>query len=235
MSLPPLASGPLIAVIEDSAPLRENLLLSLAASGKTAWGCASAEAFYREYVVRQPDIVLVDLGLPGEAGISVIEHLRQIPALGIIVVTARGSDDSIRAATAAGADHYFIKPVNLTKLLGAIDALWRRMSQSTQSVTARPWILDLLGASLTPPDREAIALSAGEVALLTCLSDGAGQIISKDQLCAQVFSVAAPPSHAQLDVLVSRLRSKTKSQGCVLPLRSIFGKGLAFVEPILRQ
>ena len=235
MSRPPPTSGPLVAVIEDSAPLRENLLLSLTASGKTAWGCASAEAFYREYIVRPPHIVLVDLGLPGEAGINVIEHLRQIPALGIIVVTARGDDDTIRAATAAGADHYFIKPVNLTKLLGAIDALWRRLSTSTQSVTDRSWILDLLGATLTPPDQAAIPLSAGEIALLTCLSDGAGQIISKDQLCAHVFGGAAPQNHSHLDVLVSRLRSKAKSMGCVLPLRSIFGKGLAFVEPILRR
>ena len=78
-------------------------------------------------------------------------------------------------------------------------------------------------------------MSRGEVALLTCLSGNAGQIISKDEICVQVFGVAAPHDHNQLDVLVSRLRSKAKRKGYALPVRSIFGKGLAFVEPIRRS
>ena len=236
-SAPPvtLGGGPNIAVIEDSAPLRENLILSLTASGKLAWGCASAEAFYRESVVRRPHMVVVDLGLPGEYGISVIEQLHRVPELGIIVITAQGSDESIRSATIAGADYYFVKPVKLPSLLAAIDALWRRLPYKANSLVVRPWSLDLLAPSLTTPDRTAIPLSRGEVALLTCLSGNAGQIISKDEICVQVFGVAAPHDHKQLDVLVSRLRSKAKRKGYVLPVRSIFGKGLAFVEPIRRS
>ncbi len=235
-SAPPntLAGGPNIAVIEDSAPLRENLILSLTASGKLAWGCASAEAFYRESVVRRPHMVVVDLGLPGEYGISVIEQLHRVPELGIIVITAQGSDESIRSATIAGADYYFVKPVKLPTLLAAIDALWRRLSRQTGFLTARPWVLDLLVPSLTAPDRAAMGLSAGEVALLTCLSESPGEIISKDDICVRVFGATTPQGHNQLDVLVSRLRKKAKHKGYALPVRSIFGKGLAFVEPIVR-
>jgi two-component system response regulator PhoP len=229
----PTTKAPAIAVIEDSAPLRENLVLSLTVSGKKAWGCESAEAFYRQCCVRRPDIVLVDLGLPGEDGISMIGYLRQIPHLGIIVVTARGSDDSLREATAAGADHYFVKPVKLPQLLGAIDALWRRLSQPSTTTTPRPWLLDLLNSTLVPPGREAVPLSAGEAALLASLCSCAGQIVGKNELCAQVFGGAAQRNHSHLDVLISRLRNKAKKQDCTLPLRSIFGKGLTFVDPIV--
>jgi two-component system response regulator PhoP len=236
VSAPPasLTSGPRIVVIEDSAPLRENLILSLTASGKLAWGCASAEAFYRDCVGRRPHIVVVDIGLPGEDGLRVIEHLHQVREFGIIVATAQGSDESIRSATGAGADYYFVKPVKLPQLLAAIDSLWRRLPHQANSQTARRWLLDLLTPSLTPPDRAAIPLTPSEAALLTCLSATAGLIISKDEICAYVFGDSLPERHAHLDVLVSRLRSKVKSQGYALPLRSIFGKGLAFVEPIWR-
>ena len=229
----PNAAGPTIAVIEDSAPLRENLVLSLTASGKSAWGCESAEAFYRHCCVCRPQIVLLDLGLPGEDGISVIQHLRKIPELGIIVVTARGSDDSLRKATDAGADHYFVKPVKLPQVLGAIDSLWRRLSHPNQKAEARPWLLDMVAPSLTPPDRIAIELSAGEAALLACLCDRAGQVIAKTELFAPLFGETTQRDHRHIDVLISRLRSKAKKQGCALPLRSIFGKGLSFVEPIV--
>jgi two-component system response regulator PhoP len=229
----PTAKAPAIAVIEDSTPLRENLVLSLTVSGKLAWGCDSAEAFYRECCVRRPDIVLVDLGLPGEDGVSMIGYLRQIPNLGIIVVTARGSDDSLREATAAGADHYFVKPVKLPQLLGAIDALWRRLSQPSTTTTPRPWLLDLLNSTLVPPGREAVPLSAGEAALLASLCSCAGQIVGKDELCAKVFGVAGQSDYGRLDVLISRLRSKAKKLDCVLPLRAIFGRGLTFVEPLV--
>ena len=229
----PLTGGPTIAVIEDSAPLRENLILSLTVSGKVARGYESAEAFYRQCSVQRPDIVLVDLGLPGEDGMDVIRHLRQIPELGIIVTTARGGDDSIRAATAAGADHYLVKPVKFPLLLAAIDALWRRLSHQAQTTTGRSWLLNLKDSSLIPPGRPAMSLSAGEVALLTRLSGLTGQIVDKNELCAHVFGSAGQSDYGRLDVLISRLRSKAKKLDCVLPLRAIFGRGLTFVEPLV--
>lgn len=229
----PLTGGPTIAVIEDSAPLRENLILSLTVSGKVARGYESAEAFYRQCTVQRPHIVLVDLGLPGEDGIDVIRHLRQIPELGIIVTTARGGDDSIRAATAAGADHYLVKPVKFPLLMGAIDAIWRRLSHQAQTTTGRSWLLNLKDSSLIPPGRPAMSLSAGEVALLTRLCGLTGQIVDKNELCAHVFGSAGQSDYGRLDVLISRLRSKAKKLDCVLPLRAIFGRGLTFVEPLV--
>jgi DNA-binding response OmpR family regulator len=232
----PVPDGPAIAVIEDSAPLRDNMVMSLTASGKLAWGCESAEGFYRECCLRRPHILLVDLGLPGENGISLIQHLSQTHAFGIIVVTARGDDDSHGAAMTAGADHYFVKPVKFPQLLGAIDALWRRISQTTTPAsTALPWLFDAVACTLRSPSDVAMGLSASEAALLACFCRYNRQIIGKVELCASVFGTTAQSCDGRIDVLVSRLRSKAKDHGVALPLRSIFGKGLSFVEPIIRR
>src|SRR5690606_23653772 len=84
-------SKPRLAIIEDNQDLREELVFYLEAKGYAVWGVSSAEAFWRELHGRPADIVLIDLGLPGEDGFSVIDYLRQLSNFGLIVISARGS------------------------------------------------------------------------------------------------------------------------------------------------
>ena len=234
-----LASRPRIAIIEDHEALRENTLLSLRAHDLPSWGVGSAEAFYREALVDLPDIVLIDLGLPGEDGFSAIRHLRQLPTLGIIAVTARGALHDRLEGMAAGADHYLVKPVEVGELLAAIKSLWRRQlpmaaapSHADQPAqTATQWRLDAVNSHMWSPDGRAVALTGNELALLSRLAANAGELVDKRELSQSLFPGETGASYHRVEVTVSRLRSKFKAHGLALPLRVVFGRGMALIEP----
>ncbi|MCB4361071.1 response regulator transcription factor [Quatrionicoccus australiensis] len=237
----PFPTFPCIAVIEDDEDLRANLLLTLRSKNYPTWGAASAEEFYRERAVSPADIVLVDLGLPGEDGLSALRHLRQNGNLGIIVVTARGGSENRIAGLEAGADHYFIKPVDTRELLAAIESLWRRMvarsaategaKNSTPLASADNWVLEPTAQTLNLPDGRKIKFSERECNLLACLMGAQGLVVGKAALHAAIFPEAEEIDLHRVDVIVSRLRQKSESLlGSPLPIRTIFGKGFVLVS-----
>lgn len=226
-------SGPVVAVVEDFAPLRENILLSLAASGIAAWGAESAEALYRELTVRPTDIVVMDLGLPGESGLDALRHLARRPGLGIIVASARGGDDDIQSALAAGAYRYFVKPVPLTTLLAAIESLWQHLARSAAASKPAPWRLRRATPSLITGEGREIPLTSGEHALLACLATQPGRVVPKHELLAAILPGAQPEHYARIEVLTSRLRGKLKRHGYLLPVRTQFAQGLILANDIV--
>jgi len=237
----PFLIFPRIAVIEDDEDLRANLLLTLRSKNLPAWGAASAEEFYREQAVSPADIVLVDLGLPGEDGLSALRHLRRNSGLGIIVVTARGGAENRIAGLQAGADHYFIKPVDTRELLAAIESLWRRIIASTVAaeVAANPvpaihsdyCQLEPTALMLELSDGRKVQLSDREYNLLACLMAAQGLVVNKTDLHAATFPDSQEVDLHRIDVIVSRLRHKTESQlGTPLPIRTIFGKGFVLMS-----
>lgn len=230
-----------MAVIEDDEDLRANLLLTLHSKKFPAWGAASAEEFYRERAVVPADIVLIDLGLPGEDGLTALRHLRQNSNLGIIVVTARGGSESRIAGLEAGADHYFLKPVETRELLAAIEALWRRAVARTTLADAKAspaslasaddWVLEPTALTLGLPDGREIQLSDREYKLFACLMAAQGLVVGKVALHAAIFPDVEVIDLHRIDVIVSRLRQKSESQlGVPLPIRTIFGKGFVLVS-----
>jgi two-component system, OmpR family, response regulator PhoP len=226
---PPNTSGnPRLALVEDSVPLRTNTLLSLEAAGFVVQGFGQVEDFYRATSVRPFDIVLMDLGLPGEDGVSAIQHLSASDGLGIIVITARGALADREAAMAAGADHYLVKPIRHMELVSAIDALWRRMGRSKLPQEGLHWVLDPVQDTLTDPQGRCIHLTHSESILMQALADCPRMAVERETLLQTLFPGQRDANLHRIEVLVSRLRQKFKSHGVVLPLRSIFGKGLCF-------
>lgn len=121
-----------VAIIEDSADLLDELLAFLRHRGFDAWGVRSAEAFWRQLHRDPVDIVLIDIGLPGEDGFSVLDYLHEIGQFGLVVVTARGHEQDRLQALNAGADLYLIKPVNFSDLAESIQALGSRLRQQNR-------------------------------------------------------------------------------------------------------
>lgn len=228
-------AGPRLALVEDSAPLRHNTVLSLEAAGFDVQGFGQVEDFYRAASVQPFDIVLMDLGLPGEDGLSAIRHLSARDRLGIIVITARGSLDDRDEAIAAGADHYMVKPIRHMDLVSAIDGLWRRLSRSEGQQAPAVWTLAPLLPALQTPAGVQVRLTQGEAVLLQTLAQWPRMTVEKDLLVEALFPGQREVSFHRVEVLVSRLRSKCKAHGVVVPLRSIFGKGLCFNAPIQVQ
>lgn len=234
----PFPKFPCIAVIEDDEDLRANLLLTLRSRNYPTWGAASAEEFYRERAIAPADIVLIDLGLPGEDGLTALRHLSKNSNLGIIVITARGGTDNRIAGLEAGADHYFIKPVDTRELLAAIDTLWRRVGvkqianspRACDEANAKIWILSHTNVCLKLPDGRTLPLSQREYEYLACLMDSPGTLFTKAALHQHLFPDLEEIDTHRIEVILSRLRQKAENQfGLTLPIRTVFGKGFAFV------
>ncbi|HCA0388415.1 response regulator, partial [Klebsiella pneumoniae] len=116
-----------LAIIEDNADLLDELLAWLGYRGFEVWGTRSAEAFWRQLHSHPVDIVLVDIGLPGEDGFSVLNYLHELGHYGLVVVSARGQQQDKLQALSLGADAYLIKPVNFAHLAETLTALGARL------------------------------------------------------------------------------------------------------------
>src|SRR5262249_51825113 len=115
-----MKNDPLIAVVEDEAPIRRFLRASLTAEGFKTVEAISAKDGLRAITQERPDLILLDLGLPDEDVVSVIRQLREWSALPVIVLSARGDETNKIAALDAGADDYLTKPFGVGELLARI-------------------------------------------------------------------------------------------------------------------
>lgn len=224
-------SKPRLAIIEDHADLREELQFFLQAQGYACWGCDSAESFWKQLHFQPVDIVLVDLGLPGEDGFSVVEHLNRLAGFGRVIISARGDQEDRLRGLSLGADLYLVKPINFSDLCRQIDQLWRRLQiQPLAPAPARhAWQVDAVQSCLITPTGQQIRLSGQELALVEILLCQPGEIHSRESLHGQLFGLQQEPDDHRIDVILHRLRKKARDQRIKLPLRTLFGKGIAFV------
>jgi len=237
MNLPSLR----VALIEDNEDLRDELLFFLRHRGYSAWGVASAEAFWKELHRNPVDIVLVDLGLPGEDGFSVVQYLHSMGSYGLIILTARGGEQERLRGLNLGADLFLVKPVNLARLGASLHTLGARLhsgeggQESGRTRLDDPhgqWQLGVEDVCLKSPSDKPLALSPQEFELLKILMHSANQIFSKEALHDLLFEYADAKELHRVDVILSRLRSKAKAQGVSLPIRSVFGKGVVFTGAV---
>ncbi|MDU2542346.1 MAG: response regulator [Klebsiella sp.] len=202
-----------LAIIEDNADLLDELLAWLGYRGFEVWGSRSAEAFWRQLHSHPVDIVLIDIGLPGEDGFSVLSYLHELGHYGLVVVSARGQQQDKLQALSLGADAYLIKPVNFAHLAETLTALGARLQQD------RPAAL---------PSEAPGTASSTATGLWRLHED---KLISPDARTLEfLFSHDSEPDLHRIDVVISRLRHKARQQGIHLPVRAIFGKGLAFIS-----
>ena len=233
-----------LAVIEDNADLLDELLAWLGYRGFEVWGTRSAEAFWRQLHSHPVDIVLIDIGLPGEDGFSVLSYLHELGHYGLVVVSARGQQQDKLQALSLGADAYLIKPVNFAHLAETLTALGARLQQDRpapqqpEMASAAPapapapatGLWRLHEDKLISPDARTLELTQQEYRLVELLMRNRNEVCSKLDLHACLFAHESEPDLHRIDVVVSRLRHKARQQGIHLPVRAIFGKGLAFIS-----
>ena len=225
-----------VAIVEDEVVQRTCVELFLQNCGFTVWGAPSAEAFYRQLAAQPADVVLVDRGLPGEDGLSLIRHLHEIGRYGIIALTGCGSVADRIAGLDAGADQYFVKPVDLHELAAGIRALVRGRSRTTMpthrapDVGHAPWHINRMERALVSPLGQGVKLTSREMELLECLLKEPDCTVPKAHIIKTLGAPDEPEGYHRVEALISRLRKKVEQEsGLALPIRSIFGKGLVFV------
>lgn len=219
-----------IAVVEDDEDIRANVCRFLEKSGLRVWGAESAEAFYVRLLRDKADLVLVDLGLPGEDGLSLVQRLagQGIP---VVVLTARGDLDSRIAGLDAGALQYFVKPTDLNELVAGIRSQLRRTGpRPVKGAQVMPWRLDAAAAQLIAPNQRAVALTSRELELVSCLMVANGGLVTKQALVDAMSTGDVEDGFHRIESQLTRLRRKTLTDtDMALPVRAVFGRGLVFI------
>ncbi|HYC03960.1 MAG TPA: response regulator [Azospirillaceae bacterium] len=230
-----------ILVVDDEAELRDLLVGYLGEHGFEVEGCAGGAELDRRLAAAPAELVLLDLGLPGEDGFSIARRLRGLPGGGpaIIMVTGAGTVVDRVVGLEVGADDYVPKPFDYRELLARIRAVLRRASAKAapkagaDEVVFGPWRLDLGARTLTRDDGGAVVLTAMEFDLLAALAKRPNRVLTRDQLLdlstSGAASAAAEPFDRAIDVRVTRLRRKVEADpGRPRFIRTVRGTGYMF-------
>jgi two-component system, OmpR family, response regulator len=191
----------------------------------------------------QVDLVILDLMLPGEDGLTLARILRNESAIGIIILTGRGETVDRIIGLEMGADDYLPKPFHLRELLARVKSVLRRVEGGTgdaprpvrSRVRFAGWRFDLSSRELLSPVGQGVRLTTGEFDLLAAFVNNANQVLSRDRLLDLARSREAGPFDRTIDVQVGRLRRKLDDdpQNPTL-IKTVRGSGYMFtpaVEP----
>ncbi len=219
-----------IVVVEDHDVLREVTVYGLRELGHTVTGVSCAEAIDDEIGALPVDLLVVDLNLPGEDGISLTRRIRSTqPNVGIIMVTARAHIDDKQAGYASGADIYLTKPTSIIELGAAVQALGRRVRQvsSEQQFSINTAAMTLNGSN------GSVDLSAHEAAFLSALARAPGRRLDYWQLMVLGGHTEAGLTKRTLEVQVVRLRKKLIEAGATTqPIKSVRNVGYQLCIPV---
>jgi len=198
-----------VLVVDDELPMRRTLDIGLRASGYDVELAATGEEALELAGRREPDAVILDLGLPGVDGIHVAQGLRGWSAVPIIVLSARGTEAVKVAALDAGADDYVTKPFGMDELLARLRAALRRANPALDVGTVRTadFTIDLLAKTVTAGGAE-VRLTPTEWQILELLVRQRGRLVSQSSLLRDVWGPEYQRETHYLRVYLSQLRRK---------------------------
>jgi two-component system, OmpR family, KDP operon response regulator KdpE len=199
-----------VLVIEDEAPMRRFLRASLTSSGYQVLEASSASDGLAQAAAYNPDLVLLDLGLPDQDGLEVTERLREWAKMPIIVISARGRDEDKVKALDAGADDYVTKPFSVSELHARIRAALRRTATTETGesrFSAGDIKVDLARREVTVGGQQ-IHVTPIEYKLLTTLIKHAGRVVTHRQLLQEVWGPNSGDQTQYLRVYMAQLRHK---------------------------
>ncbi len=228
---------PHILVVDDHRDIRELVGRYLAKNGfrtSTAEDAEAARTVLRNGAV---DLVVLDIMMPGEDGLSLCRHLRESTLVPVILLTAMAEETDRIVGLEIGADDYLTKPFNPRELLARIRSVLRRTQALPPSREPNRdgvyrfagWTLDPARRELTDADGVAVPLSTGEFRLLVAFLDRPGVVLSRDQLLDITRGREAVPFDRSVDNQVSRLRRKIEPDPKVpVLIKTVWGGGYSF-------
>ena len=249
-----------IAILDDEPDITQLLATYFAASGFRVTQLHNGAGLMELMASAKPDLVLLDLGLPGEDGFAIARRLREHWACGLVIVTGRGDAVDKVVGLEIGADDYVTKPFDLRELLARVKAVLRRtQGNSPDNVPAVPspapvqrsapgdaatvqdserfrfagWLLDRPARRLLGPQGVEVPLTSGEFDLLSVFVRHPGRVLSRDFLLESTRGREAAPFDRTIDVQIGRLRRKLEvdSQDPRI-LKSVRGAGYVLVPGV---
>jgi two-component system OmpR family response regulator len=206
---------PHILVVDDHRDIRDLLARYLAKHGFRASAAESAAAARRALQAADIDLIVLDIMMPGEDGLSLTRFVREKEDIPVILLTAMGEETDRIVGLEVGADDYFAKPFNPRELLARIKSVLRRTqtfprAKATSGKRLRfdRFTLDRVRRELIDDNDIVVPLSSGELRLLSALIERPGMVLTRDQLLDLTRGRSAQPFDRSIDNQVSRLRRK---------------------------
>ena len=220
-------------LIEDDVEIRRLAATALADQGHDVESADRALEGLELAVKTDPDLVLLDLGLPDVDGTELLRMIRAVSQVPVVVITARGADETVVATLDAGADDYLVKPFSMAQLEARVRAVLRRRGAGEESST-----LVLGQLTVDVPSRDAtlagerLDLSPKEFDMLRVLVERAGEVMTKRELLAEVWREPYGGSDHTVDVHISWLRKKLgETANQPRYIQTVHGVGVKLVDP----
>ena len=233
---------PHILIVDDHREIRDLVSRSLSKEGFRVSGAADGRAMRKAMAESRIDLVLLDLMLPGEDGLSLCRGLRGESNIPIIMLTAKGDEVDRVIGLEMGADDYLAKPFGSRELIARIRAVLRRSPDRAPNVDAPKhyrfdrWQLDTGARELLRNDGVTIPLSTGEYGLLIALVERPQRVLSREQLLDLARPRTANALDRSVDTQVSRLRKKLESDpGDPKIIKTVWGGGYMFTPAVSRE
>jgi two-component system OmpR family response regulator len=231
-----------ILVVDDDPDIRDLVAEFLTRHGYRVDTAADGKAVERAMMRRRPDLVVLDVMLPGEDGLAICRKLSRPDGPAIIMLSAMGEETDRIVGLELGADDYLPKPCNPRELLARIRAVLRRRKEPRGTDEALEaacefagWRLDLVRHELQSPQSVVVNLSSGEFSLLRAFVERPQRVLTRDQLLEFARGPRSDAFDRAIDVQISRLRRKLESGGNGQELiRTVRNEGYLFVPKVSR-
>ena len=205
----------MIYYVEDDKNVRDLAVYALSHAGIEVEGLPDGEALRAACARRRPDVVVLDIMLPGADGLEILKRIRQTPGLSrvpVMMVTAKSSELDIVTALDSGADEYLTKPYGMMEMVSRVRALLRRATDWGAESTEHGIVVGSLSLSLEKReascDGDPLSLTAREFDLLAFLMQSPGTVFSREELLAQVWGWDFGGGSRTVDAHVLTLRQK---------------------------
>ncbi|AWJ84232.1 DNA-binding response regulator [Azospirillum sp. TSH58] len=234
---------PHLLVVDDDREIRTLLSQFLTRHGFRVTGAKDGVEMMRTLDTARVDLIVLDLMMPGEDGLSLCRRLRAAPETAqtpVIMLTAMGEETDRIVGLEMGADDYLAKPFSPRELLARVKAVLRRASGPPvaggavgKTLGFEGWTLDLAKRELRSPDGVLVQLSAGEYDLLVAFVEHPQRVLTRDQLLDLARGRSAVPFDRSIDVQVSRLRRKIEPDPAdPTMIKTVRGGGYLFTPAV---
>lgn len=202
----------MIFCVEDDNGIRDLMIYTLNSAGFEAMGLEDGGAFFSALEKKKPELILLDIMLPGEDGISILKKLRGNAAtskIPVIMATARGTEYDKVIGLDLGADDYLAKPFGMMEMVSRVKAVLRRAVQNEPGSVLRMGNLELNGSSHTVfSDGKRVELTLKEYEMLRLFMNYPGRVFSRDQLLNEIWEAEYAGETRTVDVHIGTLRTK---------------------------
>lgn len=233
-----------ILIVDDDREISSLLAEYLEKNGYRTSTAEDGKAMRRTLDTARIDLIVLDLNLPGEDGLTLCRDLRSRSSIPIVMLTARGEPVDRILGLEMGADDYLAKPFEPRELFARIRSVLRRsqalppdmQSNETKQMHFAGWTMDFTARHLINPDGVVVALSGAEYRLLKIFLDHANRVLSRDQLLNLTHGRDADPFDRSIDLQISRLRQKL-GEDARSPqiIKTVRNEGYVLATPVAKE